>query len=443
MMRRCEAFLPHKIDAVSLLLNPPEEVVEITRVLEDAGHQAWCVGGAVRDALLGIPNLDWDFATSAKPQQVQRLFRRTVPVGIEFGTVGVLDRSGVMHEVTTFRRDVETDGRHAVVKFGASLDDDLARRDFTTNAIAYSPTRDELRDPFGGRADLAAGIVRAVGTPKDRMREDRLRALRAIRFAARFGFDIEPATWQAIVSSAPHLGRLSPERVRQEIEKTMKQVKLPSRAFAMWKESGAFAALIPALDGITPVELLALDHLRLPILQGRPQRFITRLTALFAVARPGTVVPTLKALRFSNSDVAWIGGLAERWHEMGRDMKHALMQSDAPSDAVLRQWAGRAGRTRLAPVIRLADAFWWAERASGHPAPPRERVESVYKRAVRIAYRDPVEVSDLAINGDDLLALGIKGKRLGDALRSLLQVVLEDPERNTRDFLLKYAERAV
>ncbi|MGI8547618.1 MAG: CCA tRNA nucleotidyltransferase [Gemmatimonadaceae bacterium] len=425
-----------------MLVEPPEPVVEITRVLEAAGHQAWCVGGAVRDALLGIPNLDWDFATSAKPQQVQRLFRRTVPVGIEFGTVGVLDETGVMHEVTTFRRDVETDGRHAVVKFGASLDDDLARRDFTINAIAYSPTRDELRDPFGGRDDLAAGTVRAVGVAKERMREDRLRALRAIRFASRFGFEIEPATWQAIVSSAPHLGRLSPERVRQEIEKTMKQVALPSRAFHMWKESGAFAALVPALGGVTDVELLALDHLRLPMLPGRPQRFITRLAALFASAKPGTTIPTLKALRFSNSDVAWIGGLAERWHAMGREMKHALMGAESPPDAVLRQWAGRAGRTRLAPVLRLADAFWWAERESGRDAPSRQRVEAVYRRAVRIAYRDPVEVSDLAINGDDLVALGIKGKGLGAALRALLQLVLDDPTRNTRDFLLTYAERA-
>ncbi len=425
-----------------MLIEVPAAVVEITQVLEAAGHQAWCVGGAVRDALLGIPNLDWDFATSARPQQVQRLFRRTVPVGIEFGTVGVLDETGVMHEVTTFRRDVETDGRHAVVKFGASLDDDLARRDFTINAIAYSPTRDELHDPFGGRDDLAARVVRAVGVAKERMREDRLRALRAIRFASRFGFDVERGTWQAIVSSAPHLGRLSPERVRQEIEKTMKQVALPSRAFRMWKDSGALAALVPSLAGITPVELLALDHLRLPILHGRPQRFITRLAGLFASATPGTVVPTLKTLRFSNSDVAWIGGLVERWHSMGRDMKEALMRPEPPTDAMLRQWAGRAGRTRLAPVLRLADAFWWAERESGRQAPSRERVESVYRRAVRIAYRDPVEVSDLAVNGDDLVALGIKGKRLGDALRGLLQVVLDDPTRNTRDFLLRYAERA-
>lgn len=419
---------------------PPEAVVEITRTLERAGFEALCVGGAVRDALLGIPNQDWDLATSATPQEVRRLFRRTVPVGIEFGTVGVLDTAGVMHEVTTFRHDVETDGRHAVVTFGASLDEDLARRDFTINAIAYSPTRDEIRDPFGGRDDLAARTLRAVGVAAERMREDRLRALRAIRFAARFGFEIERSTWEAIVASAPHLTRLSPERVRQEIEKTMEQVALPSVAFARWRESGAFVSLIPSLAGITPVELRALDHLRRPILARRPQRRATRLAALFAAARPGTVLATLKALRFSNADVSWVGGLVDRWHAMGRDMRDALMRPEPPSDGRLRRWAGEAGRTRLAPLLRLGDAFWWAERERGDAAPSRARVESAYRRAVRIAYRDPVEVSDLAVNGDDLLALGIQGKTLGSTLRELLQLVLEDPARNTPDELLARAK---
>ncbi len=418
---------------------PPSAVIEITRTLEAAGHEAWCVGGAVRDALLGIPNLDWDLATSATPQQVRALFRRTVPVGIEFGTVGVLDRDNVMHEVTTFRHDVETDGRHAVVKFGASLDDDLARRDFTINAIAYSPTRDALRDPCGGEGDLRAKVVRAVGVAKDRMREDRLRALRALRFAARFGFEIERGTWDAVVASAPALSRLSAERVKQEIEKTMEQVPCPSRAFGMWKSAGAFEALTPSLAGATAVELRALDHLRLPLVRGRPQRKITRLTALFCSATPGTVLATVQGLRFSNADTMWIVGIADRWHAMGREMKDALMAPEAPGDAVLRRWAGQTGRTRLAPLLRIADAFWWAEREAGKPAPSRRRVESVYRRAIRIAYRDPVEVADLAVNGDDLLALGIRGKRLGEVLRALLAQVIEDPSRNTREVLLRLA----
>ena len=133
-------------------------MVDLAATLRAAGHQAWCVGGAVRDALLGHAHLDWDLATSARPEEVRKLFKRTIPVGIEFGTVGVFDRENVMHEVTTFRKDVKTDGRHAVVEFGASLDDDLARRDFTINAMAFDPESGELRDPFDGRTDLKRGI---------------------------------------------------------------------------------------------------------------------------------------------------------------------------------------------------------------------------------------------------------------------------------------------
>jgi tRNA nucleotidyltransferase (CCA-adding enzyme) len=420
-------------------LAPPPAVVEITRVLEAAGFEAWCVGGAVRDALLGIPNLDWDLTTSATPTEVRKLFRKTVPIGIEFGTVGVLDSHGVMHEVTTFRHDVETDGRHAVVKFGASLDDDLARRDFTVNAIAYSPARDEIRDPYGGQLDLQAKVLRAVGVAKERMREDRLRALRGIRFASRFGFEIEPATWEAIVTSAPYMNRLSAERVKQEIEKTMEQVRCPSKAFGMWKSSGAFEALIPTLAGATTVELRALDHLRLPFLRGRPQRKIARLSALFCAAKPGTVFATVKALRFSNADTAWISGIADRWHALGREMQQTLVAGDPPNDAILRRWAGITGRTRFAPVLRIADAFWWAEREAGRPAPTKARIESVYRRAIRIAYRDPIEVADLAVNGDDLIAVGIQGKRLGAVLRTLLAVVIDNPSHNTRDELLRRA----
>src|SRR6476659_2657750 len=142
-------------------LRPTRSVLDIAAKLEAAGFEAWCVGGAIRDALLGGAPLDWDLATPATPEQVRAIFgrRRTIPVGIEFGTVSVLDDEGVHHEVTTFRRDVRTDGRHAVVEFGASLDDDLARRDFTINAIAYSPRTQEVRDPFDGQGALGRRVV--------------------------------------------------------------------------------------------------------------------------------------------------------------------------------------------------------------------------------------------------------------------------------------------
>ncbi len=422
-------------------LNPPAAVKKIADTLENAGFETWCVGGAVRDAILGHAHLDWDLATAARPKQVRNLFARTVPVGIEFGTVGVLDEHDVMHEVTTFRRDVHTDGRHAVVDFGASLDEDLARRDYTINAIAYSPSRKELRDPFHGQADLERKLVRAVGEPHERMREDRLRALRAIRFASRFDFEIEPATWDAIAASAPHMSRLSPERVKQEIEKTMEQVKLPARAFALWRDSGAFGTLIPSLAGITGVELATLNHLCMPVLPGRPQRRIARMIGLFAAAPSGTVLEALRTLRFSNADSAWVSGVVTRWTAMEGDLRKGLSGSQAPSDASLRQWAALAGRTRLASVLRLAAARWAAECDAGLPAPTKQSVASAYRRAVRIAYRDPIEVGDLAINGRDLEKMGMSGPVVGKTLRNLLEMVINDPAENSRTGLLDAAEK--
>jgi tRNA nucleotidyltransferase (CCA-adding enzyme) len=433
-------------------LDPPETVRGIAKRLEDEGFETWCVGGAVRDALLGHPHLDWDLATSAKPPEVRKLFKRTVPVGVEFGTIGVLDHNNVMHEVTTFRRDVQTDGRHAVVEFGASLDDDLARRDYTINAIAYSPSREEIRDPYDGRKDLEGKLIRAVGDPRERMREDRLRALRAIRFASRFGFDIDRDTWDAIVESAPELSRLSAERVKQEIEKTMDQVRFPSKAFAMWRDTGAFATLIPSLARITDHQLAPLDHLRRPIIPGRPARRSTRIAALFASVPATTVRKVLKDLRFSNSDTEWIALLVERWQQLGPSMTSALLKAEetyaldpwgdqAPTSAVLRTWAASAGRTRLAPLLRLADAFWWAARQAGDPAPYKQTVASVYRRAIKIAYKDAISLSDLAIDGNDLEKLGVHGPAVGLTLRKLLDAVITDPRKNTHDELLKIAQR--
>jgi tRNA nucleotidyltransferase (CCA-adding enzyme) len=421
-------------------LHPPEPVLEIARTLERAGFETWCVGGAVRDALLGHAHLDWDLATAATPPQVQRLFRRTIPVGIEFGTVGVLDRAGAMHEVTTFRRDVHTDGRHAVVEFGASLDDDLARRDFTINAIAYSPTAGQLHDPFGGRADLARRLVRAVGEPEERMREDRLRALRAIRFAGRFAFEIDPDTWHAIVRSAPHLGRLSMERVKQEIEKTMDQVALPSQAFRLWRESGAFGTLLPSLAGISELALATLDALPRPTGEAHPQRRINRITSLVLDLDPAVAVRVLRALRFSNADVAWIAAVVERWHDLAAGLREALLAPQPPDDRQVRRWVARMGRLRVGAVLRVAAARFAAERAHGLPAPSASRVASLYRRAWRGAFRDPVEIGDLAVDGSELIAVGIPaGPYIGKILPLLLDEALEDPARNTREWLLARA----
>ena len=422
-----------------LQLRPPAAVLDIARRLDEAGFETWCVGGAVRDALLGRPDLDWDLATAATPQQVRRLFRRTVPVGIEHGTIGVLDDDGRMHEVTTFRRDVETDGRHATVVFSDSIDEDLARRDFTINAIAWSPARGVLHDPFDGRGDLARRIVRAVGVPEARMEEDRLRALRAIRFAARLGFEIEPATWRAITASAPFLDRLSAERVKQELEKTMEQVEAPSRALRLWKESGALAVLVPPLAAVSPLVLQALDYLPRPGLPGRPQRRINRLTMLFLGMDAKATGAALRELRFSNSEVAWITAQVERWHRVGPDIERAVGDGEPLTDARIRRWAAAAGRVRIASLLRLGAALWASKCEAGLLPNRVKRLTGLYRRTLQIAWRDPVEIGDLAVDGDDLRTAGVPpGPAMRKILQRLLDLVLDDPALNTRERLLGF-----
>ena len=426
------------------LLQPPEPVLEIAQRLEADGHEAWCVGGAVRDAILGHPHLDWDLATSATPARVRELFGkgRTIPVGIEFGTIGVLDRDGRLHEVTTFRRDIRTDGRHAEVEFGASLEEDLARRDFTMNAIAYSPSRDEIRDPFGGRDDIGRRIVRAVGEPDARMREDRLRALRGIRFAARFGFTIDPATFAAIERSAPHLGRLSAERIKQELEKTMEQAARPATALALWKRSGALATLVPSLANLSDTTIAALDWLAMPGPERKPYRRIVRIALLFVELGERDARRALTALRFSGSDINRVAAYAGAWQSVGRAMGEALSDREHASPVETRRWVAATGRLNVAPFMRIASALWSARRDAGARMPPADRVRALYRGMLAAAARDPLELSDLAIDGDDLRAAGIPpGPVIGKILEALLEAVLEDPERNRPDWLLQEAMR--
>jgi len=422
-------------------LNPPQAVLSIARRLEAAGYEAWCVGGAVRDAILGHRHLDWDFATSATPEQVQAVFgrRHTIPVGIEFGTVGVLDEAGILHEVTTFRRDIKTDGRHAEVEFGASLEEDLARRDFTINAIAYSPMHHELRDPFDGRGDLARRVVRAVGQADERMREDRLRALRAIRFAARFHFVIEPATLAAVERSAPHMGRLSAERVKQELEKTMEQVALPGRALALWKSTGVLATVIPALLNIPDVSYSALDLLPLPT-SAKSVRLFIRIAAAFITLGEVQTRQALTALRFSRAETRRVAKLADAWQRVSEELSTVVLQGESPSDVQVRRWVASIGRLDLGALMRIANAYMVASSTS--PGAVEQRVRKLYKRMRRIAAHDPIEIADLAIGGDDLRAAGIRmGPWVGKILESLLDAVLEDPSRNQGDWLLQEARR--
>jgi tRNA nucleotidyltransferase (CCA-adding enzyme) len=424
-------------------IRPDSAVSEISDRLEAAGYETWCVGGGVRDALLGESHLDWDLATSARPEQVKAVFghRRTIPVGIDFGTVGVLDRHGRLHEVTTFRRDVSTDGRHAVVEFGSSLEDDLARRDFTINAIAFHPRSGEIRDPYGGQRDLEAGLVRAVGDAAERMREDRLRALRGIRFAARFGFRIDDATWQAIAASAPHLGRLSAERVRQELEKTVEQVRAPGAAFRMWLSSGAMRTLIPQLNAVTDEQLSACDGLPVPGPVRRPYRRIARISTLFLHLEPRAALEAAGRLRFSKVDAQTIFAVADRWSRVGRPLIGAV-RSGVIADRDVRRWVAAIGRTHLPIVFRVFAAMDGVHLGSSSLSGATAAWRSLYRRAIRVAYGDPIEIHDLAIDGDDLRRAGIApGPALGKILLALLDRVIADPAINTPACLTEEATR--
>ena len=381
----------------------PEAVLEIARVLERAGHEAWCVGGALRDSLLGDVHSDFDLATSAPPQEVQRLFRRTAPIGVAHGTVGVIDRGRIMHEVTTFRRDVRTDGRHAVVEYGATLEEDLARRDFTINAIAYHPLRHEWRDPHGGRRDLEAGLVRAVGEPAARFREDYLRILRALRFAARFGFTVEPATWEAARAAGGGLDRLSAERVRDEWFKGVRTAKDLRTLVRLWRESGAAAVWLPELPA-------SLDDVPPPGLSP-PPRDPVLLTALLARDPAGV----LRRLRGSNAEVARAGAMAA-----------GPPEPEGEDEPAVRRWLSRVGRA--------ADDLVALYRLRHRSAPPwLAAMDAVRGRG------DPLTRGDLAVSGSDLEAIGIRGREVGETLAALLDRVLEDPSWNTRDRLLELA----
>jgi len=376
-------------------LDIPREVLNIAKKLEEAGYETWCVGGAIRDTLLGAPHNDFDLTTAAPPPEVQKLFKRTVPVGIEHGTVAVLDTHNQPHEVTTFRKDIKTDGRHAVVEFGVSLIDDLARRDFTINAIAYHPLKHEWRDPFEGAADLEKKLIRSVGDPNWRFQEDYLRILRALRFSARFEFRIHARTLEAAKANAQGLGQLSAERVHDEWFKGIQTTVRVSKLLDLWMDVGAARIWLPEIGRDWEKGKKQLDKLpRDPVL----------ITA-FLATDPASLLTRLKC---SNRDI-------ERGRAIGqwRDS-----YPDAKNPAVVRHWLAQVGEY-VDDLLILAP-------------------DGVAKAVMAIrATNPPLALKDLAVRGDDLIAAGVRpGPDVGEVLKRLLGEVLDDPAKNTKEYLL-------
>jgi tRNA nucleotidyltransferase (CCA-adding enzyme) len=324
---------------------------------------------------------------------VQKLFKRTVPVGIEHGTVAVLDANHQPHEVTTFRKDIKTDGRHAVVEFGVSLMDDLARRDFTINAIAYHPLTHEWRDPFEGAADLEKKLIRSVGDPNWRFQEDYLRILRALRFSARFEFRIHARTLEAAKANAQGLGQLSAERVRDEWFKGIQTARKVSKLFALWRDVGAARIWLPEIREMA---------------DGRFVDKLPRDPVLISAHLAKDPASLLTRLKCSNKDIER-GRAIGQWRDSYPDPK---------SPAVVRHWLSQVGEY-VDDLLTLAPA-------------------GVAKAIAPIrATNPPLGLKDLAVKGDDLIAAGVRaGPDVGDVLQRLLGEVLDDPAKNTKEYLL-------
>jgi len=401
----------------------PAPARAICEALRADGHGAWVVGGCVRDHLLGRAVADWDLCTSARPERVMKLFARTIPTGLAHGTVTVV-RDREHFEVTTLRGDGEySDGRRPdAVRFLDDIADDLARRDFTVNAIAYDPIAEALVDPHGGLDDLRRGVLRAVGDPAQRFGEDGLRVLRGARFTASLGFDLDPATEAAIPGALGVLRRVSPERVREEWLKALKAPS-PSRAFAVMARTGILGVNIPALTAPTHDPMAWERSLR--AVDACPPPATSRLAALLYTVDARLLEAWLRTTKFSNEERATVVALRRAL---------PLAAPGAWSDADVRRWLRGVGRAAAGPVLDVAAAVHGEAALEGL----RARVDAA------LASQVPLSMGELAIDGNALMgALGMEPSRaLGLLLAGLLEQVLEDPSRNTPETLLALARAA-
>ncbi len=450
-------------DTEALARAIPKPVTQICRRLASGGHKGWLVGGAVRDILMSRRvgrcceiRHDWDIATSARPEDVQRLFRRVIPTGIKHGTVTVL-LDGEGFELTTLRGEgAYSDGRRPdSVTFVDDIEADLARRDFTINAIAYDPLDDRVVDPFGGTLDLERSLLRAVGNPNERFAEDGLRVLRAARFVATLEAELEPETEAAIRPSLASYAKVSQERIREEWCKAL-MAKEPSRAFRVMQRHGLLAISAPELDSTAGCEQNRFhaydvwEH-TLRCLDGCLPKLELRLAALLHdIGKPVTrefqeekqdfsfhgheqagarlAREVLTRLRFSNEERDRVVALVRH---------HLVVYEPAWTDSAVRRWLQRVTPDLVDDLLELCVAD---VQAKGRDA--RAEVDSVAQLRERVndvlAKGAAMQIRDLAVSGNDLMSeLGLEpGPQLGALLRALLEVVTDQPEVNQRDVLL-------
>lgn len=435
-----------------MIIQLPEDVRFIIHTLQDAGHEAYAVGGCVRDSLLSRTPDDWDITTSARPEETKALFRRTIDTGIQHGTVTVmLKKNG--YEVTTYRVDGEyEDGRHPKeVVFTANLIEDLKRRDFTINAMAYNE-ESGLVDAFSGKKDLEEGIIRCVGDADERFTEDALRIMRAVRFSAQLGFSMEEKTKAAIRGHAENLRKVSAERIQTELTKLVTSPH-PEYLRSAW-ETGITAVFLPEFDRLmctpqkNPHHCLNVGEHTLRAMQAvRPDK-ILRLAMLFhdfgkpdcaSADENGTdhfhghgavsskmAEEILKRLRYDNDTIDRVRELVY-WHDM----------EILPEKRAVRRAASKVGKELFPLLLEVKQADLAAQ--SDYQRPQKEEwlrsLHDIYEQIQEEG--DCLSLKDLAVTGRDLIAAGMKpGPQLGQTLQNLLQLVLEDPSRNSKEYLL-------
>jgi len=401
------------------LIHP--KAIEICNILQNPGFQAYIVGGCVRDLHLGLQPKDWDITTNASPEQVIQLFERTIPTGLQHGTVTVCMGEGVENhfEVTTFRVEGEyRDGRRpASVQFVTNITEDLARRDFTINAIAFDPVSNVGVDPFHGYEDIKIGLIRAVGVPQKRFQEDGLRIMRAARFAARFGFAIHDETFQGMIDSLETLKKVSKERINDELSKTL-MTSRPHAGVMYLHMSGALDIVCPCLMGR-----------QLPLIPSLNQcagELETRLALLYNKLPHLLVEQELIDLKFSNKSIKRVAFLLQRL----LDFQH-LEDGAFPYRKFIAKFKNEAPD----PWEHTYNEFIKLTRAMDVPA-----------ETLLAKYQDTTVHSRKAmqINGDDLLKAGMTpGPRMKALLDVCYQEILEHPEHNDKEYLLEMLRQAV
>ncbi|MBR5468437.1 MAG: CCA tRNA nucleotidyltransferase [Firmicutes bacterium] len=386
----------------------PDDVKYILNKLHTNGYEGYIVGGCVRDAIMGIPPHDWDMTTSAKPEEVKSIFSHTFDTGIKHGTVTVvLNKNN--YEITTYRIEGEYDDcRHPNdVSFTTDLHEDLLRRDFTMNAIAYNDEEGYV-DIFGGIGDIDKCVIKGVGEAEERFREDALRMLRAVRFSAQLGFEIEEKTKQALIDNCALIEKISAERIREEITKLLMS-KHSEKAVFLW-ETGLLKHISEEIDmSVKGHEEEVISSLKLSV------KNVSVLFALFLrFVKAERVKDIMKDLRFDTKTLK------------ETDIICRYMDKNVPESRVeIRKMASEMGKDNFALYLE-------AKKACGDAL-----AENAQKELADIIEKNEcLTIKELAVTGDDIKALGVKdGKKIGEILKAMLNTVLENPELNSKEKL--------